>query len=1071
MFLKIDQQISRAERVLSQRIGPHLYRPLSECALAAFANPGEPELSGEFLAKVRRGEANFTPFHAGQTWGTTWGTVWFAVQGSIPPQTADRAQTRIELVADLGWYDHSVGGHVEGMVFREDGSALKALHPRNRWVLLRDSNGETDPAVRPDGSFTLYIEAACNPLILPSLPLPPGPLEFKKTELGDHATGKPEEPYVLRSMGVYELDEELVAYSHDLDIVVSLLRELDDSSLRYWQLAKALQRSLNLYDERARNETLAGARDALADVLSRPAVPTTLNHVAIGHAHIDSAWLWPVRETRRKVARTVSNVLELMKEYPDLKYAMSSAQQYEWLEQDYPDLFAAVQARVAEGRFIPVGGQWVEADGMIPRGESLIRQISFGKHFFMDKFGVEPRGIWLPDSFGYTGAYPQIARRAGYEWFLTQKISWNDTTKFPHHSFMWEGVDGSRIFTHFPPSDSYAAQITPNELRYSERNFQDKDLSSTALMLFGYGDGGGGPTREMMERLHRVHSLEGVPRVEIGTPDDFFEKAHGEMAMRAGDEGMPVWKGELYLELHRGTLTSQQDMKRGCRQEEAMLRTVEYLCAAASVLGADFTVPQERIDRIWKTLLLNQFHDILPGSALAWVHRQAREEYQRDIASLREIAHDACEAIARVNVTAASTAASNDAASDRQVVPEASIVPFSCEPGGSWAVRATSAAVVAATDDKGAPAAGTLEHGAVLDNGLLRATFAADGSVTSLYDLVAQRELVAAGTRLGTYELLRDEPSAWDAWEIERDAFLQAHEIEDGKLVNATVLAERGGGSCVSTLKCSDADITTTATLAPGARHLDFAVSVDWHTQEKFLKVDFPLAIQAEGNAAQYECQYGIVERPVAKNTRSDEAKFESCTHRFVRLREAGYGLSVVNGSTYGSDVSQIAADAARGRTAGTLVRLSLLSAPQFPDPRTDQGHHDFTWSVVAGEDFDATLDEAAQLNSPVLSNVPLMDPLVLLAETSGSGTAVIDWIKLADDGSGDVIARLYEAAGGRVHGRVKLCSALDGADVQEADVLERTGQLYGEPAALIEGTAEIDLGPFQLATLRIHRG
>ena len=284
-----------------------------------------------------------------------------------------------------------------------------------------------------------------------------------------------------------------------------------------------------------------------------------------------------------------------------------------------------MKRRIEEGRFIPVGGMWVESDNMIPSGESLVRQITFGRRYFKEHLGVAPRGIWLPDSFGYTGSWPQIARRAGFDWFLTQKISWNDTTKFPHHSFMWEGIDGTRILTHFPPSDTYCSWMSMHELMYSQRNFLDKDLSRNAILLYGFGDGGGGPTREMTARIRHDHDLAGAPKIEFGTPDQLFDRVRKDIVDDAQGE-TPVFKGELYLELHRATLTAQQDMKRGCRQEESMLRVTEYLCAAARIKNPDYVYPREELDRIWKTLMLNQFHDVLPGSSIAWVHREARED-------------------------------------------------------------------------------------------------------------------------------------------------------------------------------------------------------------------------------------------------------------------------------------------------------------------------------------------------------------------------------------------------------------------------------------------------------------
>ncbi|CCY95728.1 possible alpha-mannosidase [Bifidobacterium longum CAG:69] len=766
-----------------------------------------------------------------------------------------------------------------------------------------------------------------------------------------------------------------------------------------------------------------------------------------------------MRETRRKVARTVSNVLALMDEDPDFTYAMSSAQQYAWLEEEHPDLFARMKRRIEEGRFIPVGGMWVESDNMIPSGESLVRQITFGRRYFKEHLGVTPRGIWLPDSFGYTGSWPQIARRAGFDWFLTQKISWNDTTKFPHHSFMWEGIDGTRILTHFPPSDTYCSWMSMHELMYSQRNFLDKDLSRNAILLYGFGDGGGGPTREMTARIRRDHDLAGVPKIEFGTPDQLFDRVRKDIVDDAQGE-TPVFKGELYLELHRATLTAQQDMKRGCRQEESMLRVAEYLCAAARIKNPDYVYPREELDRIWKTLLLNQFHDILPGSAIAWVHRQARVEYARDVARLNEIALEAGRAIAAVEP-------------DDATITDAVIAPYSRQACEAWVVRPASSRAEAGTASMARVAVTHDGDAIVLDNGQLHVRIEADGTVSSIVDQRTNRELVPAGTRLGRYEMLKDEPFHWDAWDIQRDAFLTANALSEASITSVDETAN-GGAVVHAVTRAKGVEIRTGIALRPGSATLDFTADVDWHAVEQFLKVDMPVTVQAVN--AQYECQYGLVERPINKNTRSDDAKFESCTHRFVRIADADYAVAVVNASTYGSDVSPIHADTAHGTGRGTMVRLSLLSAPLYPDPRTDQGAHSFAWSLVADADMNAVLDEAARLNSPVIGELPDLAPLVSLTDVTG--TIVLDWVKLADDGSDDLIVRLYEAAGGNAAAALRLDAALADAkaSVQEVNLMEDPEldaelprALAGDEPMPADG-AVVSLAPFQLTTLRIRR-
>ena len=1050
MFLLPNQQLERCDRVMQQRVKPHIHTTLAACTLRSFHNPGEPVPSSEFLAKVRNGQVPFESFRVPGVWGTTWGTTWFEVNGHI--DMAAVKGRKVELMVDLGWLDHrGPGFQSEGLVYRADGTAIKSANPRNHWIPLVYADGSSTVELDEHGDFTVYIEAAANPFV-------EGPTPFSPTELGEEATGTCDFPYTLSRMDVTIFNEDVFAYYMDLETVSSLIRELKDDDPRYWQLTKALQRSLNIYDERDL-ETLSAARAALAGVLAEPAASSAIKHIAIGHAHIDSAWLWPVRETRRKVARTVSNVLALMDEDPDFTYAMSSAQQYAWLEEEHPDLFARMKRRIEEGRFIPVGGMWVESDNMIPSGESLVRQITFGRRYFKEHLGVAPRGIWLPDSFGYTGSWPQIARRAGFDWFLTQKISWNDTTKFPHHSFMWEGIDGTRILTHFPPSDTYCSWMSMHELMYSQRNFLDKDLSRNAILLYGFGDGGGGPTREMTARIRRDHDLAGAPKIEFGTPDQLFDRVRKDIVDDAQGE-TPVFKGELYLELHRATLTAQQDMKRGCRQEESMLRVTEYLCAAARIKNPDYVYPREELDRIWKTLLLNQFHDILPGSAIAWVHRQARTEYARDIARLNEIALEAGRAIAVVEP-------------DDATITDAVIAPYSRQACETWVVRPASSRAEAGTASMARVAVTHDGDTIVLDNGRLHVRIEADGTVSSIVDQRTNRELVPAGTRLGRYEMLKDEPFHWDAWDIQRDAFLTANALSEASIASVDETAN-GGAVVHAVTRAKGVEIRTGIALRPGSATLDFTADVDWHAVEQFLKVDMPVTVQAVN--AQYECQYGLVERPINKNTRSDDAKFESCTHRFVRIADADYAAAVVNASTYGSDVSPIHADTAHGTGRGTMVRLSLLSAPLYPDPRTDQGAHSFAWSLVADADMNAVLDEAARLNSPVIGELPDLAPLVSLTDVTG--TIVLDWVKLADDGSDDLIVRLYEAAGGNAAAALRLDAALADAkaSVQEVNLMEEPEldaelprALAGDEPMPADG-AVVSLAPFQLTTLRIRR-
>lgn len=796
--------------------------------------------------------------------GTIWGTTWFEVRGRIDRESVKGRA--VELVVDLGWKRHrGPGFQAEGLCYRPDGSVIKAVNPDNCWIPLIDADGVAKVELDDAGRFTVYVEAASNPLVEADLPFAPMDLE-------ERADGRPSD-YVLTTMDVCAFNQNVFDYLMDLETVTSLMRELKDDDPRYWQLAKALQRSLNTYDERDITGTLEPAKEKLAGVLSEPAYSSVIH---------------------------------------------------------------------------------------------------------------------------------------------------------------------------------------------------DKDLSRNAILLYGYSDGGGGPTREMVARIRRDHDLAGAPSIDFGTPDELFDRVRHDIVDEAPDE-TPVFKGELYLELHRATLTSQQEMKRGCRREENLLRTTEYLCAAASVFNPEYRYPREELDGIWKTLLLNQFHDILPGSAIAWVHRQARADYVRDIARLRDIAAEA----------GASIASARD---DADMRSNAAIVPYTAKNGDSWIAR--TAAVGTQDDDaNGTDAvadestiATTCDDGRIiLDNGLLRAIIAPDGTVRSLIDLDNGHELVPDGSGIGHYELLRDEPYEWDAWDIQRDAFLSAEGIDDSHVERVTE-TKRGGATVHVSSTADGVSIDACITLRAKSKSLEFRTKVDWRASERFLKVDIPMAIQAD--RAQYECQYGMVERPIQKNTRSDEAKYESCTHRFVRVADAGYAAAVVNASTYGSDVSPIHRNTASGPVRGTMIRLSLLSSPLYPDPNTDKGVHEFAWNVVADASMPAVLDEANRLNAAVLPAVPAFDPLAQLNPVDG--VMVLDWVKLADDGSGDLILRVYEAVGGEAHARLAVNAALGKATVRECSIMEDARLDAELPAAFADGDpsvartaqgAMLSLHPFQLATLRVSCG
>ena len=714
---------------------------------------------------------------------------------------------------------------------------------------------------------------------------------------------------------------------------------------------------------------------------------------AVGHAHIDTAWEWPLREARRKVARTWSTQLALMDTYPDYVFAASQPAQYEWMKVGYPSLYERIRERVAEGRWEPVGAMWVEADCNLPSGESLVRQLLHGKWYFMREFGYETRILWLPDVFGYPGNLPQLMKEAGCDYFLTQKLSWNDTNKPEHQTFWWEGIDGSRVFTHFPPADTYNGDFSSEQVERSVRKFKDASRSLRSLYLFGYGDGGGGPTAEMIESAHGLG-------IEMGRAIDFFDRASAEA------RDLATASGELYFELHRGTYTSQAETKRLNRRAQDALREAEMW----SVAAGDY--PREELDGLWKTLLLNQFHDILPGSSIDWVYEDNHRDLSRVVSAAEGIAGKAIDRIA-------------GAGQQVTVFNSSSHWRGSAPPCG-WAVDGWQ---------NRPPVSVT---GRTMENELLRVDWDERGLLASIWDKPAAREVLSGPGNL--LQLHDDSPARWDAWDLDagylesrRDLMeLESEEIES----DAVQFVHRFGGSRVWQRMFLD------------GRVLRFETEVDWHERHKLLKVAFPVTVNAD--EATYEIQFGHVRRPTHYDTPQARAMFEVCAQRWADLGDGDYGVALLNDAKHGYDIH------------GSVMRLSLLRAPTHPDPSADQGLHKFAYALMPhpGDFREAGVIEAAEdLNSPLrvsLSNLPSQVSRSLIEVDTRQ--VIVEAIKRAED-SDAVIVRLYEAWGRPCHAR--LTTTLPADRITRCDLLERERE---------ESSLELDFGPFQVVTLKLEK-
>jgi alpha-mannosidase len=888
---------------------------------------------------------DFRPAELGERFGPAWATYWFRVRATVPEAWRGR---RVELL----WSSLS-----EAALWR-DGRIVQGLNTGGAGerpdALLAD---EAEP-----GPLELWIELACNGMF------------------GDRGA-----PAELRRCELALVDEEAWRLYFDFETLRALEAATTDEA---WsgRLRDELARFCNERDP-AILTSLYGARTAShAHELA-----------AIGHAHIDTAWLWPLAETFRKCLRTFSSQVRYMDDYPEYRFACSQAQQYAWVKERNPDLWERIRAKVDAGQFVPVGGSWVEPDCNLPSGESLVRQFLHGQRWFEGELGRRHREFWSPDAFGYAGQLPQILRSVGITRFLTQKLSWNRFTKPEHHTFVWQGDDGSEVLGHFPPADDYNSDATVPELLKAERRYLDHDRSRTSLLVFGHGDGGGGPTRDMLETLRRARDLQGLPRARQTTSEEFFD------ALESEPGPYPVVVGELYFEYHRGVYTTQAAVKRGNRRCEQALHDAEFLAVAR---GGDY--PRAELDRLWKLLLLQQFHDILPGSSIAPVY----EEAHRDLAEVEACANDLCGAgDDLVNTTAFARTDVVDGV-------------FYASPPYGTAVPVE-------------PADRVEVDGLTLENGQLRATFDPNGTLQSLVDLETGREALSSPGNL--LELYDDDPVAFDAWDIDPytlDTCRLAPPAESFSVTASPLRAE---------IAFERPSLRQVVRLDAGSRLLEFHTTVDWHEAHTLLKVCFPLAVRAR--TATYEMPFGFAERPTHRSSRRDEAQYEVPGHRFADLSEHGFGVALLNDCKYGHSC------------LGGELRLTLLRSPKSPDPEADMGRHDLAYAVMPHADGwreAGVLAHAIRFNAPLRRTAPV-DSFAAVDDPN----LVLDTIKRAED-SDAIVLRLYESHGGRGLARVRVAAPF--ASARRANSLEDEG----DALELDGGSIVVPYRPHELVTVML---
>ena len=979
-----EDRTSRLRGFLETRLIPGILGEQAPLDLTAFSVRGEPISYQDAV----RGE--FAPVTIGDPWGPPWSTTWFHVRGTVP---AGWAGGKVVAVFDLGFAGQS-GFTCEALAW-SDGRPWQGVDPNHRWLPVTGS--EVD----------FYLEAAANPTASVSgAGSAPSMIAMRES---------PEPAFILRTAELRIQDEHHRKVALDFKVLLELAEALPDGGRRS-EIVEALER-------------FAQTDDAahLAEALSRPSAESHRIH-AVGHAHIDTAWLWPLRETRRKCARSFSTQLALMDEYPDYRFACSQPAQYQWMKESYPTIYEAIRQKVAAGQWEPVGAMWVEPDCNLPSGEALVRQLLHGKRFFIEEFGYEPKEAWLPDVFGYPASLPQLMASAGCSYFLTQKLSWNDTNKPAHHTFVWEGIDGTRIFTHFPPADTYNGDFSAGEVVSSAAHFKDHNSSARSLYLYGWGDGGGGPEPDMIESAHRLRNLAGAPRIELSRAADFFAAASAE------GHDLATWVGELYFELHRGTYTTQSRTKRLNRRAEQALREAETWSVAA---GDGY--PASELEAAWKLLLTNQFHDILPGSSIDWVY----EDAERDLSAVIEAA-DAftSNAVGKVAGAGDDIVIFNvNSHPRREVIDLGDQLSVVEAPACGWAVQEhapmTPEQTVVVSDGE-------------MENDLLRVRWDQHGLLTSIWDKEARREVLSPGSRGNLLQLHDDNPAHFDAWDIDIE-YLQ-HHVDQVEISDQHVEVQGGlRGTVRFTREFGRSRFSQRMVLDAGSRVLRFECDVDWQEVHKLLKVAFPVAVRS--SQATYEIQFGHVERPTHANTSWDQARFEVCGHRWADLGEAGYGVALLNDCKYGYDIH------------GSVMRLSLLRAPTHPDPTADRGAHRFTYALMPhpGDLREAGVIAAAEdLNAPlrVVRGKPARRRRSLVEIDTPQ--VVVEAIKRAED-SDAVIVRLYEAWGGRCTARVQTTFGATRAYL--CDLLERDI----EQVAIDDGLVELTLTPFKILSLRLE--
>ena len=820
-----------------------------------------------------------------------------------------------------------------------------------------------------------------------------------------------------------EVDERIEKLYYDLWVPLAAFSRMDEDDKNRKDIQEILNATVNLLDLRTPYSdefyrTLEEASSYIDRTLyAEHAGYQDVIATCIGHTHIDVAWWWTVAQTREKVGRSFATVLKLMEEYPDYKFMSSQPQLYAFLKERYPELYEKIKERIREGRWEPEGGMWVEADCNLTSGESLVRQFMHGKRFFKEEFGVDNRILWLPDVFGYSGALPQIMKKCGIDYFMTTKLAWNQFNKVPYDTMMWRGIDGTEVLTHLittlgvnqPIKDfytTYNGELHPDAIMGGWMRYQNKDINNDILISYGYGDGGGGPTRWMLETSARMgKGVKGIPKVRQAFARTYFEELEERVS---GNKRLPVWEGEFYFEYHRGTLTSMGRNKRSNRKSELGLMDLELL-SVLTMEGMGY--PAKELDAMWKKVLLNQFHDILPGSSIHEVYEVTKEEYAQ---LAEQLAAMSGERRRRIAGTGEAVTVFNTTGRLRDDVVSLGSFEGNAlmdEEGVYYPVQKTkegSVAFVRNIPSKGyktfmparvqeAPSPFILRGDYELETPFYMVSFDRQGMITRIYDKENDREVIKEGERANLLRMYEDKPIYYDNWDIDiyyTEKFWDVDQVErmewtEVGAVRAVLEVER---------KASKSVIRQKIIFYALSRRIEFATYVDWKEHQTLLKVHFPVAVHTD--EATFDVQFGNLTRKTHQNTSWDVARFESCGQKWMDLSEGHYGVSLLNDCKYGHSVKD------------SNMSLTLIKSGIEPNPVTDQEEHEFTYAIyphAQGWRMAGTVDEAYKLNQPLLAEEGTEKKEEYSFASVAHENVVIETIKRAEDGKG-IVVRMYES-------------------------------------------------------------